>query len=90
MKYITLIVSPKEGNQVVLPLIFPAYFNHNDMAKIFARQTFKIFNTMPHVRSAGFINAIGECSGRSETLNIESMEDDSSIINTYDYMCGIV
>lgn len=76
----------------MVPLIFPDFLVHRDMAFWFKHYLLRyhLFSDV-QPRSAGEYNSMsGECSGGSETLNLTAHELDGAIIATYEYMHGIV
>jgi len=95
MKYIMLKVIHNKENPdgQLMPFIFPEYFNHDEMSEMCKHQ---IMRTMPHIktvtiRSAGFINSLNnECHGESITLKVKSHQEDTDVINVYDYSHGLL
>ena len=84
-------VTLSDVSSLNIPIIFPNVLNHDDMAKATHRNMIRNYNwTTVKVVSAGFINSNGTCHGRSETLNIDSKPEDTTIIKTYDYTHGMV
>lgn len=77
----------------LLPIIFPKYLVHADVAKYFEHLLRRSGIDNAKLYSAGECNLFGgkvTCSGRSETLNINSQPDDDIVISTYNYTGGIV
>lgn len=90
MKYIML-ETQLQHVRCRVPIIFPDFMVHEDIARLFhnfLRHRHEMFST---VVSAGDIN-LGQvgCSGESETLKLQSSNEDNSTINSYDYFHGIV
>lgn len=79
MKYI---VTEREGIEELF--VFPETINHDCMAEVVCRiknHTHGNWQRIPRRPiSAGFINERGECYGRSETLRLDSRnEEDTSL-----------
>lgn len=90
MKYIVL-KHTIGGVKRELPIIFPTSINHDDMATV-TKCIFDEDNVETEVVSAGFVevNARMYCTGKSETLSIESRgHDDSVLMRTLEYTHGI-
>ena len=90
MKYVMLHTQMKEFDQNV-PIIFPDKLCHHHVAEaISAMMLANKYADNIEVVSAGFCDAfVGSCHGDSETLDLESREDDELIINTYQYLHGL-
>ena len=74
-KYISYYVNEED----VVFVIFGSNFNHNDVDDIITKCFYK--NNLPStVRSAGFVSSDWYCYGKSYTLKINSLEEDSDII----------
>lgn len=89
MKYVMLQVETDNCIQKI-PVIFPKQLNHIDVAEAIAP-------LLQHERSevkpvsAGDVNVSGvQCHGNSPTLRLQAEADDAMIINTNDYMHGLV
>lgn len=91
MKYIMLKVSLQDGLTKLVPIIFPDFMVHEDVAEVI-----KVCLAMQHkmeseVYSAGEITfEEPHCSGKSETLKVDASDADSAIIAMYDYFHGLV
>lgn len=88
MKYV--MAKLKDGKKV--PLVFPNFLVHKEMATAFIRVLHRHgFDEVEFV-SAGELTMFGagvECSGFSETLNLTAAEGDAKIIELYDYLHGM-
>ena len=74
-KYISYYVNEDD----VVFVIFGSNFNHNDVDDIITKCFYK--NNLPStVRSAGFVTSDWCCYGKSYTLKINSLEEDSDIL----------
>lgn len=90
MKYIMLETQLQHIRRRV-PIIFPDFMVHEDIARLFHDFLIHRHEMFSNVISAGDIDlGLVECSGRSETLKIESSPDDNQTINSYDYFNGII
>lgn len=91
MKYIVFRIS-QNGFERDVPIIFPNQLVHAIVAVSMMdclKQHFEKFVIRPV--SAGTVNVpIAECSGESETLNLNSRHNDDNLIAMYDYFHGIV
>lgn len=88
-KYIVLEVDRKEAGLQRLPIIFPDILVHADVAEAIMR----LPNFVQHkatVVSAGDCSIEAQCSGHSETLNLNSDAGDTDLINTFPYFHGIL
>lgn len=95
MKYIIFRIKDEGGNyQQKVPIIFPNYMNHADVANAMLPvltmgrpPTYKAT-----VSSAGdvSIKTALPCTGRSITLRKSALPEDDRIIDTFDYMHGLV
>lgn len=88
MKYIVLNVTIKESFMQLMPFTFPTEINHNEFAASIQHCLLINNGWSSEVRSAGFVNAAGQCHGRSKTLGVDAHEDDSTVIRCYDYLRG--
>lgn len=90
-KYVMMSRVRGETEQRV-PVIFPEVLNHSDVAS--ALQFRDPYLRGCPVASAGFLNVTHDgriaCHGRSESLGIGSHPDDARIIETYNYLHGLV
>lgn len=81
------------GCQKYIPIIFPDFICHLDvqeaMEKVLSDK--EKYNMPVGIISAGDVDlGLCECSGGSETLHVESREDeDSNLISSYSYLHGI-
>lgn len=91
MKYIMLECQLRDGVTKLVPIIFPDFMCHSDISsavEIILSQTHK-FDVK--VFSAGDISISAHtCTGMSETLRVQSSPLDREVIDTYDYLHGIV
>lgn len=91
MKYIMLEVKVG-GISKLVPIIFPDFMCHVDLAVA----TKSILESEHKLSPIIFVSAgdididVNSCSGKSTTLNIKSRRSDKNIINSYDYLHGIV
>ncbi len=86
MKYI-MFVKPIGGIEHYVPVIFPNFLVHSDVAKaVLATDQMKDFK----VDSAGEYGPLnGACSGKSDTLNVKAKSPrDEVIISHNDYGSG--
>lgn len=91
MKYVMIEVSLGGEVAKLVPIIFPDFMTHVDIAKA-GTEILANIHRLNDVRvvSAGDIDlSLVECSGSSETLKTESNEEDAKVINSYDYVHGI-
>ena len=93
MKYVVLKVdAPIERR---FPVIFLNFMVHADVAFSFRESLarhLKIDESLIAIASAGELNLVlneVRCSGKSETLGVESREDDGRLIQMYDYLGGL-
>ena len=85
MKYIVFL-TPFGSVSREMPVIFPNSLVHADVSKNFLA----ILPKGSKPISAGECNCFMECSGRSETLNLESRgAEDTSLLFMVDYGGGI-
>lgn len=97
MKYIVFEATHGEGPAAIaheVPIIFPNNLTHQVMAVRVERHVKQAYGgdkCQVKVIAAGEITVMGQCFGKSETLGLSSRgEEDSSLINTFDYFHGIV
>lgn len=92
MKYIVMRVTGSQGDEhgpalsLEIPFIFPTMLTHSIVAvamKAALAESFKASVSEPI--SAGFINITGRCYGLSESLNLASRPEDTSLIHGSDY-----
>jgi len=93
MKYIVLKTKVGDMEQRV-PIIFPDFLVHSDVAKYVAGMLIRIHDRDPNitVSSAGFIE-LGDvkCYGESETCKVKSNPDrDGGLIEMFEYTNGLV
>ena len=91
MKYITLLTEGS-GNIPgrVIPFIFSKEITHKDFALFTIHYMHYFHNIKCKVRSAGFFNCENaNCYGESETLGLSAHQDDSSIVQLFDYTMGM-
>jgi hypothetical protein len=92
VKYIMMEFEVGGGMVQKIPLIFPDVLVHESVAKrmehcLRREHSFVGVKTT----SAGFVTfSDPQCSGRSESLELESAVGDSDIINSIDYGGGLV
>jgi hypothetical protein len=77
------------GKPLLLPIIFPNHLVHEDVAIHMKMNLLRNHSWPSTVNSAGFINSLGVCSGKSESLKCDSSPEDTNIIKTYDYTQGL-
>lgn len=87
MKYIMLEIDLGDVTKN-MPFIFPNELCHKDVAKSVIHLAAMKASWSVKVVSAGYINGMGMCHGKSTTLNIGSRDEDTHIIKTYDYTHG--
>lgn len=97
-KYLILRVKKPSKNstsedslQIDLPMIFPELLVHSDVLAMTYELTKMMKLEVVGVRSGGsldFENVV--CSGKSKTMEVSSLEGDSSLIELYNYSKGIV
>ena len=90
MKYI--IYSVKSGEVTHrIPIIFPNILVHSDVDKRIAHCLRREhgFDAVKAIR-AGECQVTAYCSGNSETLGLESGDDDTNLINMIDYGGGVL
>lgn len=86
MKYIMMF---DQNSKRYFPIIFPSDFVHKHMAGACQGQLGgAIF--LKAVSAGDYNPMTGVCSGESETLKLKSREEDTQIIQCYNYMHGIV
>lgn len=79
------------GVDKLIPIIFPDFICHVDIDKVIKELLLKAHKQEAETFSAGDINiGLCSCSGRSETLQVDSQDIDSEVINMYDYFHGLV
>jgi len=80
MKYIRTV----DNNDKHEIFVFPNSVNHDVMAEALAMMKNQTHGNWQRVFrepvSAGFVNAIGQCYGESETLGLESMDWDTELV----------
>ncbi len=90
MKYVILEVNLDDKLTQAMPIIFPQQLIHVDIFNAIAH-SFMMSHELPcRVRSAGFINALGECYGYADTLGRGSLPGDANIIRNYDHTNGML
>lgn len=90
MKYVMIKIKGKELDRLV-PVIFPDFLCHSDMAGAVRDIFAKTYKQETEVYSAGDIEMFASlCSGHSVTLNVDAKGADSEVINAYDYFHGII
>lgn len=93
MKYIVLEIE-SDNSKYEMPFTFPDIINHYDFANSIKKNLIKNHDLKTEIVSAGFCNFFGSdsnCSGRSQTLNIESRGiKDDRLISMFNYEHGIV
>lgn len=94
VKYIVLEIIQDELTREV-PIIFPAFMIHADVAKYIKHQlAMEHETTNVKTVSAGELNLFGaelNCSGFSETLNIKSRGvEDTQLLSMYNYTHGVI
>lgn len=90
-KYVMFEVEMDEHTRKMVPIIFPDFMIHEDIAKTTVKLLKSTHKMDAKVFSAGDIQfEYPICSGRSSTLKIDSDDEDRRIISTYDYFHGIV
>lgn len=94
MKYIVLEckVGSESDLEQRVPFIFPNWMVHADVADVLtAILSQKYKRTDITVSSAGEACTVGgvECSGHSETLGVKSKDEDTALIQMYDYTNGL-
>jgi hypothetical protein len=78
----------QSGMSKKIPIIFPDFLVHSDVAKAMKRLTDL---REAEIASAGFYDPIsGDCHGKSETLEVSSDPEDGNIILRYEYFHGLV
>lgn len=91
MKYVIL-KSVLAGQEQKIPIIFPNFLVHSDVAKYIAGNLIRQHGRPVDitVSSAGFIN-LGDvaCHGESETCKVKSDPLDADVIQMHDYLFGI-
>lgn len=78
--------------EVKVPVIFPEFMVHRDVSQYF-QTLLRRNHPFTEVRpvSAGFFDVVeGKVSGRSETLGLDSNQEDELTILTYQYTHGQV
>ncbi len=92
MKYVMAEVRQGDSAKAV-PLLFPNFLVHREMATVFRRALRRHGFEEVSFGSAGEVDfGIGggfECSGRSETMQLEARTEDARIIELYDYLHGL-
>lgn len=92
MKYI-VIQAKLKNSTIEIPFIFPNMLVHSDIADAMRcnlNLNHSIRNTT--IVSAGDLSFLGgrlTCSGKSDTLNVESRQIDKQLIQTFDYTHGL-
>lgn len=95
MKYIMMRIDGQVARE--LPIIFPDEMVHSYMLEAVRSMRCQLENRIfrPYALatavSAGEITVNGNCFGGSETLGVKSRGNvDSNIVNTFDYMKGMI
>lgn len=92
-KYIMLEVEMGEHTSKMVPIIFPDFMIHQDLAKSIQKILKQTHKMESKVFSAGDISYVGSdclvCTGRSETLEINANTEDTGTIRMYEYFHGI-
>jgi hypothetical protein len=90
MKYVMFSVTIS-GLARKVPIIFPDILVHKEVAHgmkpVFARH-FENCTAVP-VSAGDYDPVTNVCSGKSDTLKLESDPTDGPVISTYDYMFGL-
>ena len=97
MKYLVFEATHGEGSAAIvheIPIIFPDSLTHKVMAvriEGHVKQAYGGDKCQVKIIAAGSITVMGQCFDKSDTLGVSSRgEEDSSLINTFDYFHGIV
>ena len=97
MKYIVVSAIKRKGeNESVIryPFVFPNNLVHANVAKVMC-----LLISLMHLKrdvlvtSAGDVNSTdftGECSGKSDTLNLKSAKGDTNLLSMNDYGAGML
>lgn len=86
MKYVTAMIQKDEEQNGDVIFVFPDLINHNDFWDMVQSACFE-YHDEGHVKQGGFIRQLdGEdfrfaCSGRSESLDLDSSIHDCTLIN---------
>ena len=93
MKYV-IVEAVKEDSELKceVPIVFPNFMVHEDMAKALSKVLLDQHGFDSKPIAAGEYNIMsGSCSGRSDTLNLESRGNvDEQVINLNDYGFGFL
>lgn len=90
MKYIML-RTKFAGVDKLIPIIFPDFMIHADIDKAVKEILLNIHKQESETFSAGDIDILGcQCSCESTTLEVCSQEIDTNVIDTYDYLHGLI
>jgi hypothetical protein len=86
MKYVMLEIE-QEGLKRRVPIIFPNQLTHVGIAELMAQ-----FAELKGARavSAGDCTVDVECGGKSTTLKLSADKSDAALINSIDYLHGIL
>lgn len=76
------------GDPQDIPIIFPDFLTHSHVAHAILKAILALGNAS--IVSAGTCDVVClSCTGRSETLSVESRAEDRTMINCYDYSRGL-
>ncbi len=93
MKYIVMRVM-LENSQFEMPFTFPDMINHDQYFEQMQHMLLMNHSASSEIVSAGFCNFFTsqmQCSGRSETLNIESrLNVDDMLLQNFNYNQGLI
>lgn len=90
MKYV-MFEHDLEGVTQKIPIIFPDRLVHADVAERMRHLLRRVHKIDAKPVSAGFVNlGLISCYGESETLGLSARNEDGAIIETMDYLHGIV
>lgn len=91
MKYIMFEADLTADQKVRIPIIFPNSLVHKVIASHIRMALCNHFGDMPRIVSAGeCIIEAHTVAGESETLKLKSAPGDMEIINSNDYMHGLI
>lgn len=86
MKYIML----RTEDDMLVPVIFPNWMVHSIVTKYVKHMLNSAHQFRSEVVSAGDIYFTHvNCSGKSETLGVQSLPGDAAVIESYDYTNGL-
>lgn len=88
-KYIMMESVTPGGTHILTPILFPDKIIHIEMYTV-ARMLLPEKKVLPYSAGEVGLVRVSRLGGRSETLNLDSLEGDKEVINQYPYLHGII